>query len=211
MARNYRRTLFDDAVKAAQEQRGSRDLYARLDAGADGSPDPLTDRELGFIALRDSLYMASVTAGGWPYMQHRGGPPGFLRHIDGNRLGFADYRGNRQFISTANLSVNDRVSLFLMDYPNRDRLKLVGHAHSVELADDPAAVTALMPEGYRASPERAMFIDVIGWEWNCSQHITPRFTEAEIAAVIRPMAAELNQLRAEIAALRDAPDTGSPS
>lgn len=211
MARNYRRTLFDDAVKAAQEQRGSRDLYARLDAGADGSPDPLTDRELGFIALRDSLYMASVTAGGWPYMQHRGGPPGFLRHIGGNRLGFADYRGNRQFISTANLSVNDRVSLFLMDYPNRDRLKLVGHAHSVELADDPAAVTALMPEGYRASPERAMFIDVIGWEWNCSQHITPRFTEAEIAAVIRPMAAELNQLRAEIAALRDAPDTGSPS
>ncbi len=211
MARNYRRTLFDDAVKAAQEQRGSRDLYARLDAGADGSPDPLTDRELGFIALRDSLYMASVTAGGWPYMQHRGGPPGFLRHIGGNRLGFADYRGNRQFISTANLSVNDRVSLFLMDYPNRDRLKLVGHAHSVELADDPAAVTALMPEGYRASPERAMFIDVIGWEWNCSQHITPRFTEAEIAAVIRPMAAELNQLRAEIAALRAAPDTGSPS
>lgn len=211
MARNYRRTLFDDAVKAAQEQRGSRDLYARLDAGADGSPDPLTDRELGFIALRDSLYMASVTAGGWPYMQHRGGPPGFLRHIGGNRLGFADYRGNRQFISTANLSVNDRVSLFLMDYPNRDRLKLVGHAHSVELADDPAAVTALMPEGYRATPERAMFIDVIGWEWNCSQHITPRFTEAEIAAVIRPMAAELNQLRAEIAALRDAPDTGSPS
>lgn len=211
MARNYRRTLFDDAVKAAQEQRGSRDLYARLDAGADGSPDPLTDRELGFIALRDSLYMASVTAGGWPYMQHRGGPPGFLRHIGGNRLGFADYRGNRQFISTANLSVNDRVSLFLMDYPNRDRLKLVGHAHSVELADDPAAVTALMPEGYRATPERAMFIDVIGWEWNCSQHITPRFTEAEIAAVIRPMAAELNQLRAEIAALRDAPDRGSPS
>ena len=211
MARNYRRTLFDDAVKAAQEQRGSRDLYARLDAGADGSPDPLTDRELGFIALRDSLYMASVTAGGWPYMQHRGGPPGFLRHIGGNRLGFADYRGNRQFISTANLSVNDRVSLFLMDYPNRDRLKLVGHAHSVELADDPAAVTTLMPEGYRATPERAMFIDVIGWEWNCSQHITPRFTEAEIAAVIRPMAAELNQLRAEIAALRDAPDTGSPS
>ena len=211
MARNYRRTLFDDAVKAAQEQRGSRDLYARLDAGADGSPDPLTDRELGFIALRDSLYMASVTAGGWPYMQHRGGPPGFLRHIGGNRLGFADYRGNRQFISTANLSVNDRVSLFLMDYPNRDRLKLVGHAHSVELANDPAAVTALMPEGYRATPERAMFIDVIGWEWNCSQHITPRFTEAEIAAVIRPMAAELNQLRAEIAALRDAPDTGSPS
>ena len=146
--------------------------------------------------------LPSVSETGWPYVQHRGGPSGFLQHISGNRIGFADYRGNRQFISTANLSVNDRVSLFLMDYPNRDRLKLVGHAHSVELADDPAAVTTLMPEGYRATPERAMFIDVIGWEWNCSQHITPRFTEAEISAAIKPMAAELNQLRAEIAALR---------
>ena len=185
MAQNYRHILFNDAVKALQEQHGSRTSYARMDAGADGTPDLLTDN-----------------ADGWPYMQHRGGPAGFLRHIAGNRIGFADYRGNKQYISTANLAGNDRVSLFLMDYPNRERLKLAGHAHSVELADDPAAVTALMPEGYRATPERAFFIDVIGWEWNCSQHITPRFTEAEISAAIRPMADELNQLRAEIAALR---------
>ena len=202
MAQNYRHILFNDAVKALQEQHGSRTSYERMDAGADGTPDRLTDKELGYIAERDSFYMASVNADGWPYMQHRGGPAGFLRHIAGNRIGFADYRGNKQYISTANLAGNDRVSLFLMDYPNRERLKLVGHAHSVELADDPAAVTALMPEGYRATPERAFFIDVIGWEWNCSQHITPRFTEAEISAAIRPMADELNQLRAEIAALR---------
>lgn len=202
MARNYRHTLFDDAVKALQERHGSRASYAKMDAGADGAPDALTPKEIAFIAARDSFYLASVNRGGWPYMQHRGGPAGFLRHIAGNRIGFADYRGNKQYISAANLMGNNRVSLFLMDYPNRERLKLVGHAVSVELADDPAAVTALMPEGYRAIPERAFFIDVIGWEWNCSQHITPRFTEAEISAAIRPMAAELNQLRAEVAALR---------
>ena len=204
MAQNYRRTLFDDAVKTLQEQHGSRGSYAKMDASADGTPDRLTDKELDYIALRDSFYMASVNPEGWPYMQHRGGPAGFLKHIAGNRIGFADYRGNKQYISTANLKGNDRVSLFLMDYPNRERLKLVGHAHSVELADDPAAVTALMPEGYRATPERAFFIDVIGWEWNCSQHITPRFTEAEISAAIRPMADELGHLRAEIAALKSA-------
>ncbi len=202
MARNYRHTLFSDAVKALQERHGSRASYLKMDVGADGTPDALTAKELDYIALRDSFYMASVTAHGWPYMQHRGGPAGFLRHIAGNCIGFADYRGNKQYISTANLAGNDRVSLFLMDYPNKDRLKLVGHAHSVELADDPALVTSLMPEGYRATPERAFLIDVIGWEWNCSQHITPRFTEAEISAAIKPMAAELNQLRAENAALR---------
>jgi len=202
MAQNYRHTLFNDAVKALQERHGSRTAYLKMDAGADGTPDTLTAKELDYIALRDSFYMASVNGDGWPYMQHRGGPAGFLRHIDGNRIAFADYRGNKQYISTANLAGNDRVSLFLMDYPNKDRLKLVGHAHSIELADNPALVTSLMPDGYRAVPERAFLIDVIGWEWNCSQHITPRFTEAEISAAIQPMAAELNQLRAENAALR---------
>ena len=202
MAQNYRHTLFNDAVKALQERHGSRAAYLKMDAGADGTPDALTAKELDYIALRDSFYMASVTPDGWPYMQHRGGPAGFLRHIAGNRIGFADYRGNKQYISTANLAGNDRVSLFLMDYPNKDRLKLVGHAHSIELADDPSLVTSMMPEGYRAVPERAFLIDVIGWEWNCSQHIKPRFTEAEISAAIQPMAAELNQLRAENAALR---------
>jgi len=202
MARNYRTTLFNEDVQRLQEIHGSRASYAKLDAGADGAPDLLTAKEIDYIALRDSFYMASVTADGWPYMQHRGGPAGFLRHIEGNRIGFADYRGNKQYISTANLMRDDRVSLFLMDYPNRERLKLLGHARSVERDDDPELVASLMPDGYRAVPERAFLIDVIGWEWNCSQHITPRFTEAEISAAIKPMAAELNQLRAEIAALR---------
>lgn len=206
MARNYRTTLFTEDVQRLQEIHGSRASYAKLDAGADGSPDLLTAKEIDFIALRDSFYMASVTADGWPYMQHRGGPAGFLRHIGDNRIGFADYRGNKQYITTANVMRDDRVSLFLMDYPNKDRLKLLGHARSVERDDDPALVASLMPEGYRAMPERAFVIDVIGWEWNCSQHITPRFTEAEISAAIKPMAAELNQLRAEIAAQRTEKD-----
>ncbi|WP_447765284.1 pyridoxamine 5'-phosphate oxidase family protein [Sphingopyxis panaciterrae] len=202
MARNYIHTIFTDAARAMQEREGSRTAYARMEAGADGTPDPIGTREAAFITERDSFYMASVTADGWPYMQHRGGPAGFLRHLGGNRIGFADYRGNRQYISASNLAGDDRVSLFLMDYPNKERLKLLGHAHVVELGDDPALVTSLMPAGYRATPERAFVIDVVGWEWNCSQHITPRFTEDQISAAVRPMAAELNQLRAEIATLR---------
>lgn len=198
MARNYLRTIFTDAARAQQEAHGSRAAYARMEADADGTPDALTDKEIAFIAARDSFYIASVTPHGWPYMQHRGGPPGFLRHLDANRIGFADFSGNRQYISTANLAENPRVSLFLMDYANRRRLKLLGHASIVEAADDPAAVTALMPPDYRAKPERAFLVDVIGWEWNCPQHITPRFTEAEMMEAIRPLTAELNQLRARL-------------
>jgi predicted pyridoxine 5'-phosphate oxidase superfamily flavin-nucleotide-binding protein len=137
-------------------------------------------------------------------MQHRGGPAGFLRHLGGNRIGFADYRGNRQYISASNLAEDPRVALFLIDYPAKERLKLLGHASAVELADDPELVASLMPAGYRAIPERALLIDVAGWEWNCSQHIVPRFTEDQISAAVRPMAAELNRLRAELDALRAA-------
>ena len=209
MTQHFNELVFTPQVKQIQKDQGSRNAYARFE-GAASAPDTLTGREAEFIAARDSFYMATVSETGWPYVQHRGGPPGFLKVIDASTLGFADYRGNRQYISTANLTGNDRVSLFLMDYPNRERLKLVGHAAIVELADDPATVAALMPEGYRATPERAFLIDVIGWEWNCSQHITPRFTEAEISAAVRPMAAELNQLRAELAALRSIPHQPAP-
>ncbi|MDZ3830753.1 MAG: pyridoxamine 5'-phosphate oxidase family protein [Sphingopyxis sp.] len=196
MARNYYRILFGDTARAMQARFGSRDHYARAEE-AEGV-DPLTEKELGFIAARDSFYMASVTADGWPYVQHRGGPPGFLRPLGGNRLGFADYRGNKQYVSAGNLADNARVALFLMDYPARRRLKLIGTATSIECDDDPALVTALMPDGYKAAPERAFVIDVAGLDWNCSQHITPRFTEVDMMAAIRPMAAELNQLRARL-------------
>lgn len=180
MARNYVNTMFSDAARALQAIDGSRDSYARMELGGDGSPDRLGEREIDFIEARDSFYLASVTPDGWPYIQHRGGPAGFLMALGGNRIGFADYRGNRQHLSNANIGVEPRVSLFLMDYPNRRRLKLIGHAHVVNRADDPALVEGLTPPGAAALAERAYLIDVAGFDWNCPQHITQRFTETEL-------------------------------
>ena len=202
MAQNYVHTLFTDAARAMQEADGSRGSYARMEEGASGEPDAISDKEAEFIAARDSFYLASVTSEGWPYLQHRGGPAGFLKVLPGNRLGFADYRGNRQHVSTTNLIAEPRVSLFLMDYPNRRRLKILGRARIVSVEDDPELVASLMPEGYKALAERAYIIDVVGFDWNCPQHITPRFTEAELAQAIRPLTIELNQLRSEVERLR---------
>lgn len=206
MARNYIHTLFTEDVKALQSADGSREAYARMEEGADGSPDLLGEKEASFIALRDSFYIASVTSEGWPYVQHRGGPTGFLKLLDGNRLGYADYRGNRQYVSTANLLADPRVALFLMDYPNRRRLKLLGHVRIVAAAQDPALVAALMPQGYKALADRAYVIEVEGFDWNCPQHITPRFTEAEVASAIQPLHDQINRLRAELAVLRETPE-----
>jgi predicted pyridoxine 5'-phosphate oxidase superfamily flavin-nucleotide-binding protein len=197
MARTYLSTMFGSGARTMQAAAGSRASYARMEADA-GAQDDLTQREIEFIAARDSFYMASVTEDGWPYVQHRGGPIGFLRHLGGNRIGFADFSGNRQYLSTANLAADDRVSLFLMDYPNRRRLKLIGHAHA---SDDAADVRRVMPPDYAAEPERAWLIDVVGYDWNCPQHITPRFTEAEIRRGTQPLLDELERLRARVAEL----------
>ena len=197
MAQTYLHTLFGPGARALQAAAGSRASYARMEANA-GDADILTSRELDFITARDSVYMASVSEDGWPYVQHCGGPAGFLRPIGGNRIGFADYQGNRQYLSTANLAADDRVSLFLMDYPNRRRLKLIGHASS---SDDPADIATLMVPGYAAEPERAVLIDVIGFDWNCPQHITPRFTEAEIQRATKPLVDELARLRTRVVEL----------
>ncbi len=197
MAATYLHTMFGPGARALQEAAGSRTPYERMEAGA-GETDELTAREAEFMAARDSFYMASVSEGGWPYVQHRGGPAGFLRRIAGNRIGFADYTGNRQYLSTANLMSDDRVALILMDYPMRRRLKLIGHA---QVSDDPAHVAALMEPSYDAVPERAFLIDVVGFDWNCPQHITPRFTEPEIQQKTKPMIEELARLRARIAEL----------
>jgi predicted pyridoxine 5'-phosphate oxidase superfamily flavin-nucleotide-binding protein len=204
MARNYVHTLFTDQARAMQAADGSREAYARMEEGADGSPDLITEKEALFIAARDSFYLASVTPEGWPYVQHRGGPAGFLKVLEGNRLGFADFRGNRQHVSTSNLIADPRVSLFLIDYPNRRRLKVLGHARIATAAEEPGLLGRLMPEHYKALPERAYLIDVIGYDWNCPQHITPRFTEAELASALKPMTDELTRLRAENEQLRKA-------
>ncbi|AOF94934.1 pyridoxamine 5'-phosphate oxidase family protein [Sphingobium sp. RAC03] len=200
MAQTFLHTLFGPRTRALQEAAGSRASYARMEADA-GPADVLTKRELDFIAARDSFYMASVSEDGWPYVQHRGGPAGFLRHIEGNRIGFADYRGNRQYLSVAHLAADDRVSLFLMDYPNHRRLKIIAHARS---SKDAADIAALMPQGYAAEPERAFLIDVIGYDWNCPQHITPRFTQAEVRRASQPLIDEIAALRTRIAHLEGA-------
>lgn len=183
MTANYLHALFTDEIRDLQRQDGSRDSYARMEAASDDRPDRLGEREREFIAARDSFYIATVTSEGWPYVQHRGGPAGFLRVLDESVLGFADFNGNRQYVSIGNTATEARVSLFLMDYPNRRRLKILGHARIVSAGQDAALVARLMPPGHRAVAERAWLIEVVGFDWNCPQHITPRFTEAEFAAL----------------------------
>lgn len=169
---------------------------------ADRPSDRFTEAETGFIAERDSAYMASVAENGWPYVQHRGGPPGFLRVLDETTLGFADFRGNRQHISLGNLMADGRVALILMDYPHRRRLKILGHARIVDAGADPALAERLTVAGYRARVERAILIRLQAFDWNCPQHITPRLTEAELHVALAPVQRHIAELEAELAQLR---------
>jgi predicted pyridoxine 5'-phosphate oxidase superfamily flavin-nucleotide-binding protein len=173
----YAKTMFGTATKRLQEQHGSRAQYERL-AERGEIDEALGPFEREFIGARDSFYIASVTQDGWPYMQHRGGPKGFLRVLDGRTLAFADFAGNKQYITAGNLETNDRVALFFMDYPQQARLKLVGHARLVE--GDKELEAKVRVEGYKAVVERVMVIEVVAFDWNCSQHITERWTRAEI-------------------------------
>jgi hypothetical protein len=166
--------------------------------------DKLTPDEAAFIAQRDSFYMATVSETGWPYVQHRGGAPGFLKVIDEKTLAFADYRGNRQYISVGNLGADDRVALILMDYANRARLKVYAHAEAVALDADPQLAQQVANPGYRGKPERILKLHLEAFDWNCPQHITPRFSEAEIVEAVRPLRARLDDLEAENARLRAA-------
>lgn len=201
MALRFAELMFTPAVKAMQDQMGSRGAYEKFEAPEAPARDRFSEREAAFIAARDSFYMGTVSATGWPYVQHRGGPAGFLKLLDDRTLGFADYRGNRQYVSVGNLRGDDRVSLFLVDYPNRRRLKILGHARAVEAASEAETIRRLRDD-YDARVERGVVITLEGFDWNCSQHITPRFTEAEVAGVVAPLEARLRALEAENAALR---------
>jgi len=182
MSHQFAEIMFTEGVKAAQEDYGSRARMERF-AGISGPNDELTDREAGYIALRDSFYMATVNEDGWPYVQHRGGPPGFLQVVSPKQIAYADFRGNTQLVSVGNAASNDRVSIILMDYPNRRRLKILGHMR-VENADrvtEQQLAAVALPE-YRAQIERVVTIDIAAFDWNCPQHITQRFTEQEYVA-----------------------------
>ena len=188
------------SVRAAQEANGSRELWQRFDG--DRASDRFTENEIAFIEARDSFYMASVSESGWPYVQHRGGPTGFLKVLDETTLGFADFRGNRQYISLGNIGADDRVALILMDYPNRARLKILAHmdARELDAASDLASRLAL--PRYRGKPERAFLLHLETFDWNCPQHITPRFTATEIETAVSPLHTRIAALEAENRALR---------
>jgi predicted pyridoxine 5'-phosphate oxidase superfamily flavin-nucleotide-binding protein len=204
MAHKYLELAYTPAVRAAQQR-----YYGRSTPAPAAAPiDPLGAPEREFIAARDSFYLATVSETGWPYVQHRGGPPGFLHVLDANTLGFADCEGNHQMISTGNLAANDRVALFLMDYPRRRRLKLLGRARVEAAEDHPAMADRLSDAATRESVERLFLIDVVSFDWNCPKYITRRFSPDEVEAVVRPLQQRIAALEEELASAT-AQDRGS--
>ncbi|MES3151720.1 pyridoxamine 5'-phosphate oxidase family protein [Sphingomonas faeni] len=190
---------FTPSVKAFQTARGSREAYAKQEAR--GGFNTVIDENLAeFLTEIDTAYLATSNAAGQPYAQHRGGPKGFIRVIDTKTIGFADYAGNRQYVSTGNLADNDRAFLFLMDYANRRRVKIWGRARVV--ADDPALAAALMPDGYRARPEQVILFEVEAWDVNCPQHIPQKIDAAAVAAGMAKRDVRIAELEAELAALK---------
>ncbi len=182
MSRPFARIAFTPAVRAFQESRGLRPRPPGPDDVRGERGVRLTAAEAEFIAGRDGFYQATVSESGWPYVQFRGGPSGFLRVLDERTIAYADFRGNMQYVSAGNLAGDGRVALILMDYANRRRLKILGRARLVDAGDDPALVAKLEDPSYRAHVERAVVIAIEAFDWNCPQHITPRYTEAEFAA-----------------------------
>jgi hypothetical protein len=190
--------VFTSATQKAQAERGSAKTYERRIA--EGFPDTVTPELAQFIAEQDTAFLATASKDGAPYIQHRGGPKGFIKVIDEKTLGFADYRGNRQYITLANLSENDRAYLFLLDPARRQRIKLWGRARAVE--DNPALVEKLFDAGYKAKPERAILFTIDAWDVNCSQHIVTRFTEADIEQVFAEVRDKVAKLQEENVRLR---------
>lgn len=199
MAYRFGEIAFTEGVKRLQEEMGSRSAYARREARAADAEDAgaaLGPDEAAFIGARDSFYMASVGETGWPYIQHRGGPPGFVRVLDGRTIGFADFGGNRQYVSVGNLSADNRVALFFMDYTHQARLKMFGRARIVP-AENAETLGRLAVPGYRARIERGVLIAVEAFDWNCPQHITPRYTLAEVEAATAAQRQRIAELEAE--------------
>ncbi len=199
MSQNFTEVAFTPSVKAIQERRGSRDGYQKM-AERRGWRTTITSELIDFIAERDSVYLATASASGQPYVQHRGGPHGFIHVLDEKTLAFADYQGNRQYITTGNLAENDRAFLFMMDYAHRRRIKIWGRARVVE--NDPELIARLMPSGYAAKPEQAIVFTVSAWDSNCHQHIPRKVDVSDVAAAIERLEARIAELEAENRRLR---------
>ena len=200
MAKNFASIAFTDTVKAMQEKLGSRSSYARMER--DTYVDGLTENEIDFIAQRDSFYMASIGENNFPYIQHRGGPKGFLKVLNAKRIGFIDFRGNMQYISSGNIATNNNVALIMVNYPARARLKILAKAEIVELTDDPVLYDLLELDDYKFKPERMMVFNIEAYDWNCPQHITPRYTVEDIEEAFAGQRDHVEKLEAEIKELK---------
>jgi predicted pyridoxine 5'-phosphate oxidase superfamily flavin-nucleotide-binding protein len=206
VAGKFLELAFTEPVRKAQEHYYGH--ARKIPSHAD--KDPLTDEEIEFIEARDSFYMATVAETGWPYVQHRGGEPGFLHVLSPSQIGFADYSGNRQLLSTGNLAANDRVLLFLMDYPQRTRLKILGHARVMDAREQQPLVAQLSKPSVRGNVERVVLIEVVSFDWNCAQYITPRYTVAEIEQTVAPLRQRIAELEAELQATQAAARSAGP-
>jgi uncharacterized protein len=193
---------FTPAVKEIQARKGSRHAYAHVEQNG-GWRTEIDDNLAAFLADANSLYFATASAGGQPYIQHRGGPKGFVKILDKNTLAFADYSGNRQYITQGNLSENPKANIFLMDYAHRRRVKIWGEARVVD--DDPALLQSLMPQGYKARPEQVVLFKISAWDTNCPQHIPQKFDAVDVAAALASRDARIAELEAELAALKGQP------
>ena len=200
MAKNFASIGFSTAARQLQEKYGSRQSYARMEK--DSYVDGLTEKETDFIAERDSFYIASIGENGFPYIQHRGGPKGFLKVLDNKRLGFIDFKGNMQYITAGNLATNNKIALIMVDYPSRTRLKIFARAEMAELAGHQELYNALNLEDYKFRPESMMVLRIEAYDWNCPQHIVPRYTVEEIEKALAPQRAYIAKLEAEIKALK---------
>jgi uncharacterized protein len=200
MAKNFVALAFTDSVKAMQEKLGSRAGYARMER--DTYVDGLTENEIDFISQRDSFYMASIGENNFPYIQHRGGPKDFVKVLDPKRIGFIDFSGNMQYISVGNIAANNNVALIMVDYPSRARLKILAKAEIVELKDDPKLYDILDSDDYKFKPERMMLLHVEAYDWNCPQHITPRYTVEDIEEAFAGQREHIAKLQEEIKVLK---------
>lgn len=201
MAKNFAEIAFSESVKAQQQKYGSRKSYARMEAMARGNE--LSENEVEFIAARDGFYLATVGESGFPYVQFRGGPKGFLKVLDQRTLAYADFRGNLQYVSVGNLTRNDRAALILMDYANRQRLKIYARIEIVEAKDAPELIARLQDTSYEAQVERAMVLHLEAFDWNCPQHITPRYTIEEIRELNAPLYEHVAKLETELERLKN--------
>ena len=204
MSKHYPLIAFTDDVREVQTQHGSAAFYDRKRVAADGLPgrDALTEDEKTYLGERDSLYLATVSETGWPYVQFRGGPRGFIRVLDEHTIAWADFRGNLQYVSTGNLGGDDRVAIIAVDYAHRTRLKIFGRARVVTAQQDPEMALALTDPAYDAVVERSIIIAVEAYDWNCPQHIIPRFSAAELEPAVAGLQHQLQALHAENAVLR---------